>query len=63
VVKDDDVERIGGEIEALVAQRQALRAGNAGSEALERNRIAICNLQRRLAYALIARYLPAAEAA
>ena len=60
----DNIERLGEEIGALVAERQSLRAVQADSDALERNRLEICLVQRRLAQALIARYLPAqAEAA
>ena len=60
----DNIERLGDEIAALVAERQSLRALEADVGRLERNRLEICGLQRRLAQALIARYLPAqAEAA
>jgi hypothetical protein len=55
----DNIERLGEEIGALVAERQSLRAVQADSDALELNRLEICLLQRRLAQALIARYLPA----
>jgi len=64
IATHDNIERLGEEIGALVAERQSLRAGKADSDALERNRLEICRLQRRHAQALIARYLPAqAEAA
>jgi hypothetical protein len=64
IAANEDIERLGEEIGALVAERQSLRAVAADPEALERNRVEICSLQSRLAQALIARYLPAqAEAA
>jgi FtsZ-binding cell division protein ZapB len=55
----DTIEALNLEISMLVAERQSLRAADADRDALERNRLEICGLQRRLAYALIARYLPA----
>ena len=64
IATHDNIELLGEEIGALVAERQALRAVEADSDALEQNRLEICRLQRRLAQALIARYLPPqAEAA
>ena len=64
IATHDNIEHLGHEIGALVAERQSLRASEADSATLERNRLEICVLQRRLAQALIARYLPAqAEAA
>lgn len=48
---------------ALTAERQALRAGEAGSVELERNRMAIARAQWELSHALIARYSPAPAAA
>jgi len=63
-VPHDNIERLGVDIAALVAERQSLRELDAPAEKLERNRLEICGLQRRLAQALIARYAPAqAEAA
>jgi hypothetical protein len=60
----DTIERLSEEIAASVAERQALRAAHADADALERNRLAICVLQRRLADAFIAHYFSArAEAA
>ena len=58
----DSIEALGEEIGTLVAERQSLRAGGADPERLELNRLEICRLQRRLAHALIARYLPVAHA-
>jgi hypothetical protein len=48
---------------ALTAERQALRASEAGSVKLERNRIAIARAQWELSHALIERYSPAEAAA
>ena len=45
---------------ALTAERQALRASEAGSMKLERNRIAIARAQWELSHALIERYSPVA---
>jgi hypothetical protein len=60
----DIVERLNAELGVRVSERQSLRAAGADRETLERNRVEICGLQRRIAQALIARYLPAsAEAA
>ena len=43
----------------LTAERQTLRASDAGSVKLERNRVAIARAQWELSYALIERYSPA----
>jgi hypothetical protein len=60
----DTLDRLNAELGARIAERQSLRADGADRETLERNRVEICGLQRRIAHALIARYLPApAEAA
>jgi hypothetical protein len=48
---------------ALAVERQALRACDAGSIKLERNRIAIARAQWELSHALIERYSPAQAAA
>ena len=42
----------------LTLERQALRASEASSVALERNRVAIARAQWELSHALIERYLP-----
>jgi hypothetical protein len=42
----------------LTLERQALRASDAGSVDLERNRVAIARAQWELSHALIERYLP-----
>ena len=47
----------------LTRARQDLRAAQAGSVALEQNRVAIAQAQWELSYALIARYLPSPAAA
>ena len=44
---------------ALTHERQTLRASEAGSIKLERNRIAIARAQWELSHALIARHAPA----
>jgi hypothetical protein len=54
------VEQLSERIRVAVHERQALRAAFAGREELERNRLEIVELQRRLSDALIARFLPAA---
>ena len=56
----DSVEVLTQRLAEAVAERQALRAAGAEDEALERNRLEIGMLQRRIAEALIARHLPAA---
>ena len=48
---------------ALNVERQELRASQAGSVKLERNRIAIARAQWELSHALIERYSPAEAAA
>jgi hypothetical protein len=48
---------------ALTAERQTLRASEAGSVKLERNRIAIAKAQWELSHALIERYSPVETAA
>jgi hypothetical protein len=48
---------------ALTHERQTLRASQAGSVKLERNRIAIARAQWELSHALIERYAPAEAAA
>ena len=58
-----NVETLTERIAQLVSERQALRASAADREALERNRLEIAELQRRLSEALIVRYLPGAAAA
>lgn len=45
-------------LRTLTLERQALRASDAGSVALERNRVAIARAQWELSHALIERYLP-----
>ena len=44
---------------ALTVERQAMRASDAGSVNLERNRVAIAEAQWELSYALIERHSPA----
>lgn len=56
----ESVESLRERIRVAVYERQALRASVAGREDLERNRLEIVELQRRLSDALIARFLPAA---
>ena len=46
----------------LARERQDLRASGAGTPTLERNRLAIADVQWELSYALIDRHLPAAPA-
>jgi hypothetical protein len=50
-------------LSSLTLQRQALRASEAGSVDLERNRMAIARAQWELSYALIERYVPDTAAA
>jgi hypothetical protein len=50
-------------LSALTVERQALRASDAGSVKLERNRVAIARAQWELSYALIERYSPVEAAA
>ena len=58
-----NVETLTERIAQLVSERQALRACAADRAALERNRLEIAELQRRLSEALIVRYLSDAAAA
>ena len=53
------VESLTDVLSALTAERQVLRAAEAGSMKLERNRIAIARAQWELSHALIERYAPA----
>ena len=55
------IECLQEELRALVAQRQALREGEAGPDELESNRLELASRQRELSQALIDRYLPHAE--
>jgi hypothetical protein len=48
---------------SLTLERQALRASDASSTALERNRVAIARAQWDLSHALIERHLPDQAAA
>ncbi len=57
------VESVTDHLGSLTRERQALRASEAGSVVLERNRVAIARAQWDLSHALIARYLPPAPAA
>jgi len=50
-------------LSSLTLERQALRASEAGSVDLERNRMAIAKAQWDLSYALIERYVPGPAAA
>lgn len=50
-------------LSSLTLERQALRASEAGSVDLERNRMAIAKAQWELSYALIERYVPGPAAA
>ena len=49
-------------LQMLTRERQDLRDTGAGAITLERNRLAIANVQWELSYALIDRHLPAATA-
>ncbi len=53
------VEALTDLLSALALERQALRASEAGSVKLERNRIAIARAQWELSHALIERHAPA----
>ena len=57
------VESLTDLLSALAVERQALRASQAGSIKLERNRIAIARAQWELSHALIERHSPAVAAA
>jgi hypothetical protein len=57
------VEALTDLLSALTVERQALRASDAGSVKLERNRVAIARAQWELSYALIERYSPVEAAA
>jgi hypothetical protein len=56
--RSDVIER---EIRRLVIERQELRGAGASAAELERNRLEIARLQRELARALVAVYLPQAQ--
>ena len=51
------------EISVLTAERQRLRERGVDAAKLERNRVKLARAQWKLSHALIARYLPAAQAA
>ncbi|HKB20649.1 MAG TPA: hypothetical protein VKC65_06500 [Gaiellaceae bacterium] len=53
------VESLTDVLSALTVERQELRASDAGSVKLERNRLAIARAQWELSYALIERHAPA----
>lgn len=57
------VESLTERLGELTRVRQDLRARDAGSVDLERNRVAIARAQWQLSYALIERYLPKPAAA
>jgi hypothetical protein len=57
------VESLTDHLGALTCERQALRASDANSVALEQNRVAIARAQWELSYALIERHLPKPAAA
>jgi hypothetical protein len=57
------VEALTDEIGRIVAERQALRAGDAGPDVLEENRRRLAAAQSRLSVLLIERYLPSARPA
>ena len=56
----DNVESLSERIAELVRQRQELRAAAADRQLLERNRLEIARMQKRLSEALIRRYGPRA---
>jgi hypothetical protein len=60
VVAPNAIESLGERIRTVVRERQQLRSAGASAEELERNRLEIVALQRRLSEALIARFLTAA---
>jgi hypothetical protein len=55
---DDALRELRDEIDALVAERQALRSAGAGRRQLEVNRLELGSRQRQLALALIDRHVP-----
>jgi hypothetical protein len=57
------VESLTEQLDVLTRERQALRAGDGSSVALEQNRVAIARAQWDLSYALIERHLPKPAAA
>ncbi len=57
------VESLSEQLRVLMLERQDLRMSDAGSAALEQNRVAIARAQWDLSYALIERYLPKPAAA
>jgi hypothetical protein len=57
------VETLTERLRKLTLEREELRAADAGSLELERNRVAIARAQWDLSYALIERYLPKPAAA
>jgi hypothetical protein len=57
------VESLTTRLDELTLERQQLRASDAGSVLLERNRVAIARAQWDLSHALIERYLPKPAAA
>jgi hypothetical protein len=59
-VAPDVTESLSERIRTVVRDRQVLRNAGAGAEELERNRLEIVELQRRLSEALVARFRPAA---
>jgi hypothetical protein len=56
------VESLSDQIGRLVAERQRLRAENAPTDLLERNRVAIARAQQVLSELLILRHRPSAAA-
>ena len=57
------VESLTEQLRELTCERQSLRSSDAGSVALERNRVQIARAQWELSHALIERYLPVQSAA
>jgi hypothetical protein len=57
------IETLTEQLRKLALEREQLRAADAGSLILERNRVAIARAQWDLSYALIERYLPKPAAA
>ena len=55
------VECLQEELRTLVAERQVLRAGGAGRDELESNRLELAGRQQQLSHALIDRYVRRAE--